>query len=294
MIFFIIGVILIFTSVVNDLKVKKRIEQMEKIKTKDTKDTLHSYPNAKVWVDALRSLGESPDEDKLIKISQENGTPPNEIPFRAVFQKDDYLSLLTKMMPKKNWWEESKNGYGGNFYFSTLESAIYVKRLNTYINTLEDSIKMLEEKSNGVTLSTKAKEKLDSMKIELESKNKELDLAVYFEGLPENMKRIAFSKVAIKQEDEILEEIEKQLKASNPGVKQFVLKEVANPSPALIELKEFLKNHKLPDEYEMELRKTMEKIEEKLNHAKDEKEKEKLLSEAMVLNDSAKMYHNIQ
>lgn len=290
-IFFILGVISIFTWIVMDLKNKKRIEQMERI---EPKDTLDSHSRAKLWVEALIGFGETPDVDKLIEMSQEKDIPKNEMPFRAVFSRDDYLSLLSRMSTGKNWWEEKKNGYGGDFYFITLESAVYVKRLNTYLNTLEHSIEMLEEKSNGVSLSTKAKEKLDSMKLELESKNKELDLAVYFEGLPKNSKRIAFSKIVLKKEDEILEEIEKQLKATNPGFKQVVPQKLANSSPALLELKEFLENHQLPEEYEQELRKTMEKIEEKLNDAKDEKEKERLLSEAMVLNDSAKMYHNIQ
>lgn len=265
---------------------------------KDEKPVVKSEKSPKVqraekWQEALRNLGEERDFKKLLEQAKKDDVLPDEIPFQAVLTKKEYRSLLSKLLPGEDLDSFKSDGYASGFDFDTLNSAVYAKNLSLYIDSLAESLDLLNEKAKGKALSDTLEEKRRSLQKEYDESLEELLSIIRLRDLPNNLREMVFSNVVLMNEDELLEVIEAKTKKGKPVAKTAGSSAEVVTSPALVELNEFLNEYYLPNDVYKELQETMNQIESKLRKIKKDKEVESVRSEAQALNETAKKYHEI-
>lgn len=265
---------------------------------KDEKPVVKSEKSPKVqraekWQEALRNLGEERDFNKLLEQAKNDDVLPHEIPFQAVLTKKEYRSLLFKLLTDEEVDNLKSDGYASGFDFDTLNSAIYAKNLTLYVDSLAESLDLLNEKANGKTLSDALEEKRRSLQKEYDESLEELLSIIRLRNLPNNLREMVFSNVVLMDEDELLDVIEAKTKKGKPVAKTAGSSAEVVTSPALIELNEFLNENDLPNDVYKELQETMSQIESKLRKIKKDKEVESVRFEAQALNETAKKYHEI-
>lgn len=241
---------------------------------------------ARLWEQALIDLGESPDFALLKKEASYEAVPNDCITYEAVMTEKEFTRLL-------HWLggRETENGYSGWFDFESLPSAIQAKKLVFLIDRLNESVQLLKEKANGSGLTEAGESKKLTLENELEKRKEELKH--HAPTLSEGKGQMKFSKVAYLEESDLLDSIDKLVKEGEDAFKTPVKPLQMPTSLPLLELNQFLNENELPEEVSQELQDTMRQIKEKLSDTNEAKEKEKVLLNAVVLNDSAKMYHNI-
>lgn len=242
---------------------------------------------ARMWEQALVDLGESPDVALLKKEANYEAVPHDCITYEAVMTEKEFNRIL--------YWiggEETENGYSGWFDFETLPSAIQAKKLVFLIDRLSESVQLLKQKAYSSGLTEAGESKKLTLEKELEKRQEELKH--HAPSLSKCKGQMKFSKVAFREESDLLDTIDKLVKEGEDALETPVNQLQMPTSLPLLELNQFLNENQLPEDVSQELQNTMRQIKEKLSDTNEAKEREKVLLDAVVLNGSAKMYHNIQ
>lgn len=245
---------------------------------------------ALIWNEKLRELGEEPDMKLLLSQAEEKWHIEGEIPFRAVMSHEEYLFMLLKLEP--GFREKNGDGFYSTFSLDTLATAIHAKKLSSYVDTLAESINLLDEKEKESPLSHKASKKREWLKVEYHQKMEEFLGVVRFEDVDANYKRMSFYQESLIDEAELLKFIDLQVAQKSFDISDD--KREDKLSPAHTEIMEFLDNHELPEDIREKLQDTISKIESKLEKEKREVDYENLLRDAEVLNTTSKNYHQIK
>lgn len=144
--------------------------------------------------------------------------------------------------------------------------------------------------SSGLTEAGESKK----LTLEKELEKRQEELKHHAPSLSKCKGQMKFSKVAFREESDLLDTIDKLVKEGEDALETPVNQLQMPTSLPLLELNQFLNENQLPEDVSQELQNTMRQIKEKLSDTNEAKEREKVLLDAVVLNGSAKMYHNIQ
>ncbi|WP_442637800.1 hypothetical protein [Rossellomorea marisflavi] len=242
---------------------------------------------ARMWEQALVDLGESPDFALLKKEASYKAVPNDCITYEAVMTEKEFNRILKWVGGK-----ESEKGYNGWFDFEALPSAVQAKKLVFLMDRLSESVQLLKEKANSSGLTEAGESK--KLILEKDLKKRQEELKHHVPSLNERKEQMKFSKVAFREESDLLDTIDNLVKEGEDALETPVNQLQMPTSLPLLELNQFLNENELPEEVSQELKKTMRQIKEKLSATNEEKEREQVLLNAVVLNDSAKLYHDIQ
>lgn len=239
-----------------------------------------------LWMDALKKLGENPDEDLIWNEASYNGVPENYITYEAVMTRKEFRFILGILQGV-----ESDTSYEGYFPFDCLESAIQAKKLATYMFNIMDMVKLLDEKNKIGELSTKGQGQLKEMQEIVLQKGDELKK---FASLTQNKEQLNFSKVAFIDEEDLLKRASDSMEEWNQFLEKKPIVVESVTSPALTDLNTFLLENKLPDDVEDELKETIKQIEDKLKDTQEDKEESDLIYNAKIAMETAKKHHEIK
>ncbi|WP_442637801.1 hypothetical protein [Rossellomorea marisflavi] len=238
-----------------------------------------------LWMDALKKLGENPDEDLIWREASYQGVPENYITYEAVMTRNEFRFILGLLEGV-----ESDTAYDGYFDFNCLESAIQAKKLAKYMFNVMDMVKLLDEKNKIGDLSTKGQGQLKEMQETIVQKGDELKK---FASLTQSKQQLSFSKVAFIDEDELLKQASETMQEWDDYLAKTPVVVESLTSPALTDLNTFLLENKLPDKVEAELKDTIKQIEEKLKDTQEDKEESDLVYNAKIAMETAKKHHEI-
>lgn len=251
---------------------------------------------AKLWHALLKELGKDADLDDLVSLALKHNVSGDEIPYRAIFTKEEFHVVLKQTL-KERYEKLESDGYEGDFSLGNLPVAQHVKRLAAYILDLQTSLSMLEEKEQGFGLSEKAIAKKTQIKQDILASEEEIGKYAYLKFLKKQngiiSQQLSFHKFVAMEEEELLEMVDSKIGGGKPVFKSKVDKVNTPTSPALIELNDFLSENKLPDNVYGELQETIADIQKKLRDQKKKEVDEKVLTEAKVLNQTARQYHEM-
>lgn len=252
------------------------------------------------WREHLEHFGIKIDNDTLEKAFETNKQKSKErIPFELIFSEAEYEWLLGRI--SANYRHSAlQSSYKNVSSFKSfgietdlLETALYVKNLLTYIQTIQDSKNLVGLEQNRERWSEKAKKKWAVLEKEHVETQDIVDSIIYPVFLEEDWFRLSFSNESLLSEDERLELVDKKMEQGKPVFRKKSVANLPVTSPALIEINDFLNQHELPEAVESELKETMNKIQEKLKNQTRKSDEEKLLLDASVLNTTAKDYHQL-
>lgn len=280
-------------KIIEEMKKEKRLEE-ERKREKEKSEPV-SLKQAERWEKALEQLGEVCELDALQEMAEERTFPKGTIPYGAVFAKDEYHYVLSKVYqgtPSKG------AGFKGGFTMEALPAAVHVRKLACYALELERMLSLFDEKSKRTELSSKALLKMGEVQDELDDANSEIRKYAYVgrEVNEQNRciyKRLTFCRLFNVDENEILRMVDKTIRNGRTEINASATHDTIPTSPAVADLKQFLNTHRLPNSVYQELRNTMQDIEKMLmDEEKDKREKEILL-QAQVINETAKKFHQI-
>lgn len=248
------------------------------------------------WHTLLKELGEHADLDELVRIADKSHVSDDEIPYRALFTKEEFHVILKQVLEERYENLES-DGYEGEFTLDNLTVAGHVKRLAAYILDLQTSLLMLEEKEQAFGLSEKAKAKKKQLKQDVVDSKEEIGKFAYLKSLGKKndiiSEQLGFRQFVAVEEDELLEMVENKVGNGKPVFKNKMDAVNMLTSPALEELNEFLSENTLPESVYEELQDTIRDIQQKLFLQSQESQEENLITEAKVLKQTARQYHEL-
>lgn len=274
---------------------KNNVRRKEKEENAKMNNSQHVV-QAKLWHESLKELGENQDLEALIKLAHDNNVPDGKFLYKVLFSREE-LHVVLKQAFKERYKKLTDDGYGGQFNIDTLPVAVHVKRLAAYVLELRESLSMLEEKEKGFELSEKALEKKRQIEIEIVSSEEEISKYAYAELLRTDgttrYENLEFYKFVAVEEEELLEMVDSKISGGKPVFKRKMDTSVTPTSPALEELNQFLSENKLPESVYKELQDTISDIQQKLLLQSRETEDENLLTEAKVLKQTARQFHDL-
>lgn len=248
------------------------------------------------WHTLLKELGEHSDLDELVRIAVKSHVSDDKIPYRALFTKEEFHVVLKQTM-KERYENLELDGYKGEFSLDNLSVAHHVKQLAAYILDLQTSLLMFEEKEQGFGLSEKAKVKKGQIEQDIVASKEEIEKYAYLKSLGKKndiiSEQLSFRQFVAVEEEELLEMVESKIGNGKPVFKNKVDTVNMPTSPALEELNEFLNVNILPERVCKELQDTIGDIQQKLLLQSQESQEEKLITEAKVLKQTARQYHEL-
>ncbi|AJD93223.1 hypothetical protein JMA_39050 (plasmid) [Jeotgalibacillus malaysiensis] len=249
------------------------------------------------WHTLLKELGEHSDLDELVRIAEESHVSDDEIPYRVLLTKEEFHVVLKQTL-KERYENLELDGYEGEFTIDNLTVAVHVKRLAAYILDLQTSLLMLEEKEQAFGLSPEGTAKKNQIKQDIVESEEEIGKYAYLKSLGKKndiiSEQLSFRQFVAVEEEELLEMVDSKIGNGKPVFKNKVDTVNTPTSPALVELNKFMSENKLPDTIYNEIQDTIVDIQKKLRDQDKEKEYDKLLTEAKILEQTARKYHQIK
>ncbi|WP_442637758.1 hypothetical protein [Rossellomorea marisflavi] len=248
------------------------------------------------WRQELERVGMNVETNVLDDIYASHLTKSKEfVPYEVFFSREDFRYLISQFYSFSTWDEWSDGYKDSGVKIDELESAIHVSKLLKYLETIQESKRLVVNLEPEDNWSKETKKKWKMLKKEEKEVRATINAIIYETELDEDSFLLSFSKESLLTEEERLNLVDEKLKKAKPVMVKGVggLDESVT-SPALVDIIAFLNQHELPEAVESELKETMEKIQEKLEIQSREKDEERLLLDASVLNKTAKDFHQIE
>lgn len=251
------------------------------------------------WRQALERVGMNVETNVLDEIYASHLTKSKEfVPYEVFFSREDFRYLLSQFYSFSTWDEWSDGYKDSGVKKDELESAIHVSRLLKYLETIQESKRLVVNLEPEENWSNETMKKWKMLRGEEKEVKTTINTIIYKTELDDDTFLLSFSKESLLTEEERFNLVDEKLKEAKPvmvkGVGGVGGLDESVTSPALVDIIAFLNQHELPEAVESELKETMEKIQEKLENQSREREEERLLLDAKVLNTTAKGFHQIE